>query len=155
MLTCAMMSSLCHKESILGLRNIRLSVSIFNSLRGPVYISTSARNFVSHQTRKAELAPSRFGASAHVNRSTEHCFQQNNISNIYKSFAHGFRTSAPKNIHPILLALIKPMARLLPMVLGRKFRRWWKGLSDSDKIEFKNAKKKYRHILGGEFYLLT
>ena len=61
-----------------------------------------------------------------------------------------FRTSAPKHVHPLLLALLKPLSRIVPMVAGRKIRKWRKNLSDSDKIKFKEAKQKYIFVLGGK-----
>ena len=151
MITSAMICSLCGKENkLLGLKTFRLSVFVFNAPRGPICASSTARKFVSYHKRKTELESSRFGVSTHISRTTDSYFYQHNISKIYKNFDHGFRTSTSNNVHPILLALIKPMARLLPMVLGRKFRRWWKGLSDSDKNEIKDAKKGYISILGGD-----
>ena len=67
-----------------------------------------------------------------------------------KTIECGFKTSTPKQLNPLLLALLKPLSRIVPMVAGRKIRKWWKNLSDSDKIKFREAKHKYIFVLGGK-----
>ena len=72
------------------------------------------------------------------------------VGNPQNIFQCGFRTSSPNRVHPLLLALLKPLSRIVPMIAGRKIRKWWKNLSDSEKLKFKEAKKKYIYILGGK-----
>ena len=79
--------------------------------------------------------------------------QTSTASKAFKHFEHGFKTSATTFVHPLLLALIKPLSRIVPMVVGRKLRKWWKSLSDSEKIKFKEAKKKYAFIFGGKQFI--
>ena len=86
---------------------------------------------------------------AHI-LTTEISMQQQIIYNskTFQHFQNGFKTSSPKRVHPLLMILIKPLSRLIPMIAGRKLRKWWKSLSDAEKITFKETKKKYGYIVG-------
>lgn len=50
---------------------------------------------------------------------------------------NGFKTSAPQRVPPLLVALIKPVSRILAMVLGRRFRTWWRKLPHDHKLKVK------------------
>ena len=80
----------------------------------------------------------------------ESLLKQCKSGNPQNIFQCGFKTSSPNRVHPLLLALLKPLSRIVPMIAGRKIRKWWKNLSDSEKLKFKEAKKKYIYILGGK-----
>ena len=81
---------------------------------------------------------------------TESLLKQIVTFNKLKYIDRGFRTSSPRYLHPLLLALIKPLSRIVPMFVGRKLRKWWRNLSDSEKIKFKEARNKHGYILGGK-----
>ena len=81
---------------------------------------------------------------------TETLLKQIVTFNRLKYIDRGFKTSSPDYLHPVLLALIKPLSRIVPMFVGRKLRKWWRNLSDSDKIKFKEARNKYGFVLGGK-----
>ena len=57
-----------------------------------------------------------------------------------------FRTTPPKLINPLLIAFIKPFSRVFAMVVGRRFRRWWRTLPESEKIKFRNEIKKRSRV---------
>ena len=40
-----------------------------------------------------------------------------------------FSTTQKKTIHPVVLTLIKPISRILPMIIGRSIRKKWKNLT--------------------------
>ena len=67
-----------------------------------------------------------------------------------KNIECGFKTSSPDQALPFLqIFFLKPLMRIVPMIAGRKIRKWWKNLSDSDKKKFNKAKKMYISLLGG------
>ena len=57
-----------------------------------------------------------------------------------------FQTTTPKLINPLLIAFIKPFSRVFAMVVGRRFRRWWRTLPESEKIKFRNEIKKRSRV---------
>ena len=85
---------------------------------------------------------------------TETILKQIVPSNKLKPFDRGFKTSSPHYLHPVLFALLKPLSRIVPMIVGRKLRKWWRNLSESEKLKFsekfKVAKTKHAYVLGGK-----
>jgi len=60
-----------------------------------------------------------------------------------------FSTSSPRKFHPALLALIKPVSRLLGVFIGKGFRRWWLRLPESQKSNIKGQLKQNKRVIGG------
>ena len=57
-----------------------------------------------------------------------------------------FQTTPPKLINPLLVAFIKPVSRVFAMVVGRRFRRWWRTLPESERLKFRNEFKKRSRV---------
>lgn len=65
-----------------------------------------------------------------------------------------FQTSNPRPIPPILFTLIKPMSRILGLVLGKRFRKWWQGLPEAERQMLKShASQNYKMIGVGSIAL--
>jgi hypothetical protein len=67
-----------------------------------------------------------------------------------------FSTSLPtRALPPILIAAIKPVSRLLAVIVGRRFRTWWKSLPEETKLRFKEKSRKNGQFFGasGVFFL--
>ena len=62
---------------------------------------------------------------------------------------NGFKTTPARYIHPYILVLLKPLARIVPALAGRKIRRWWKSLSDTERLKFRQQRKKFALVFGG------
>ena len=81
---------------------------------------------------------------------TEALLKQIVTVNKLKQLDRGFKTTCPRYLHPVLLALIKPLSRIVPMFVGRKLRKWWRNLSENEKIKFKEARTKNIYIVGSK-----
>ena len=66
-----------------------------------------------------------------------------------KILTNGFKTTPARYIHPYILVLLKPLARIVPALAGRKIRRWWKSLSDNERLKFRQQRKKFALVFGG------
>ena len=61
-------------------------------------------------------------------------------------------TTGTKNaLPPILFAFIKPASRVLAMILGRRARKWWKKLPESEKERFRGQRINNGRILGCKY----
>ena len=60
-----------------------------------------------------------------------------------------FSTSLQRPVPPIVITLIKPMSRILAVIIGRRFRRWWKNLPENKKEEFKHKTRENGEMIGG------
>ena len=126
--------------------------AISNIRCGNIDILPNQRTILSCRTNDYGTLLSNSTTTNGVHRNTDKFLQQHFTRKILKDIQNGFRTSSPQCIHPVLLALIKPLSRLVPMILGRRIRKWWKTLSDSEKIKFKETRMKYGYILGGKVF---
>ena len=59
-----------------------------------------------------------------------------------------FHTSSPKKIHPLLIALAKPVSRIFSIFLGRSARKVWRKLPQEKKERIKAKAKQNGKILG-------
>ena len=57
-------------------------------------------------------------------------------------------TTCPRQVNPLVYVMIKPLSRILGMVLGRKFRIWWKKLPNEEKEDIKKHFSKNWKIIG-------
>ena len=71
---------------------------------------------------------------------------RNNVS-IAKHEA--FHLSRPNPVHPLLVALIKPLSRVSALLAGRKMRQWYRNLPQDQKDKFRSKMRENRHFLLG------
>lgn len=66
--------------------------------------------------------------------------------------ARSFHTSAPRQAAPVplLMLILKPVQKLLAIIVGRGIRKWWQALPPDKKALFKDSVKrnKWRLLLG-------
>ena len=59
------------------------------------------------------------------------------------SLENGFKSSSVKYVHPVLLTWLKPVARIVPALAGRRIQKWWRNLSEPEKLRLKQQRKKW------------
>ena len=142
----------CGKEGVTSIRrSFALSTAKYTMHGHPLFCNFSAANTFPGKTQLCDIG---IHSGDHNNvRPLRNCTHSDiaeyGKKTTWKVFQRDFQTSAPRSVHPLLLALIKPLSRIVPMVLGRRFRRWWKGLSEEDKSQFRKDNKKYAYVFGG------
>ena len=60
-----------------------------------------------------------------------------------------FSTSIQRPVPPIVITLMKPMSRILAVIIGRRFRRWWKNLPEDRKQAYKYKTRENGEKIGG------
>jgi len=55
---------------------------------------------------------------------------------------------------PVVIALIKPMSRIAAVVIGRRFRKWWKNIDEEKAAKIKDTSRKYSHAWGALGFFL-
>lgn len=51
---------------------------------------------------------------------------------------------------PFLVVMIKPLSRILAVLIGRRFRKWWRKLDGEKQEEIKAKSRQYSHLWGGK-----
>ncbi|CAL1298070.1 unnamed protein product [Larinioides sclopetarius] len=59
-----------------------------------------------------------------------------------------FRTSPPRNVHPVVWIVLRPALKLAAVVTGRGIRKWWRSLPKDKKQYFLNELKANRRKIG-------
>ena len=70
-----------------------------------------------------------------------------NAKTTHISLGNGFKSSSVKYVHPVLLAWLKPVARIVPALAGRILRKWWRNLSEPEKLRLKQQRKQFASIV--------
>ena len=70
-----------------------------------------------------------------------------NAKTSHISLENGFKSSSVKYVHPVLLAWLKPVARIVPALAGRILRKWWRNLSEPEKLRLKQQRKQFASIV--------
>ncbi|XP_045115631.1 metalloendopeptidase OMA1, mitochondrial-like isoform X2 [Portunus trituberculatus] len=53
-------------------------------------------------------------------------------------FVRKIHTTRPRLVHPVLLAVLRPVSKFLAVLVGRGFRKWWQALPRHKKEVFRN-----------------
>lgn len=55
---------------------------------------------------------------------------------------------------PVVVALIKPLSRIAAVLIGRRFRKWWRNLDEEEAAKVKEKSRKYSHAWGALGFFL-
>ena len=66
--------------------------------------------------------------------------------------AASIHTSATRQaLPPVLVALVKPLSRITAMLIGRRFRKWYRNMDPQQASRLRQKYQKFSHLIGGMF----
>ncbi|KFM82733.1 Metalloendopeptidase OMA1, mitochondrial, partial [Stegodyphus mimosarum] len=74
------------------------------------------------------------------------CFAEKILK--YSQCSRYFHTSERRNVHPVVWIVFRPLLKLVAVLTGRGFRKWWRDLPSNKRKYFLNVIKENRKKIG-------
>ncbi len=101
-------------------------------------------------TRHLLQKPSKLACDGRVISITDAARSEDRGKSLLGPPVRNFHLSSPTPVPALLLTLLKPMSKIAALVFGRKFRIWYRNLSEEEQQKFWNKVRKNQHVFVGK-----